>query len=240
MLDNITPLPLHNFYKIFFWFRITAATCLQFGITTALILQYSIKYSNLINTSAYHNYVSARSSYIWEAYTPRSNKFVSELLHVVFIEKCFQFLSGQQDRLNHCETTVWWRRRYTDIPATLTFNSHTSSPPLWGHCGVSPCRECLSHKGGIAWEKDEQKSSELHQSEQVPESEQLQKRKKRVKFTAKEEEEISGYFATELAAKTTTTLFSWQEFLRDHPYTIGTRNKSRTRLRTWLSSHKLS
>ena len=145
---------------------------------------------------------------------PRSNKFVSELLHVVLIEKCFQFLSGQQDRLNHCETTVWWRRRYTDIPATLTFNSHTSSP-LWGHCGVSPCRECLSHKGGIAWEKDEQKSSELHQSEQISENEQLQKRKKVSEIYCKRGRRDTWLFCHQIGSQNNnypfllTRVFAW-------------------------------
>ena len=57
-----------------------------------------------------------------------------------------------QDRLNHCKTIVWWKRRYTDIPETFAFNSHANSP-LWEHCGASPCRKCLPHYGGIAWEE---------------------------------------------------------------------------------------
>ena len=171
---------------------------------------------------------------------PSSNKFVSELLHVVFIEKSVSSFSVVNKIGSTTVRLQCGEGDATLISQQLSHSIHTQARHYEGIVGSSPCRECLSHKGGIAWEKDEQKSSELHQSEQISENEQLQKRKKWVKFTAKEEEEIRGYFATKLAAKTTTTLFSWQEFLRDHPYTIGTRNKSRTRLRTWLSSHKLS
>ena len=66
--------------------------------------------------------------------------------------------------------------------------------------------------------KDEQvpEGKEVPENEPVPESdpvpESQQKRKKQVKFTATEEQEICSYFATELAAKTTPTL--WMKLLR--------------------------
>ena len=170
---------------------------------------------------------------------PRSNKFVSELLYVLFIEKSVSSFSVVNKIGSTTVRLQCGEGDATLISQQLSHSIHTQARHYEVIVGSVHAANAFRTKEALRGRRMNKKAvscTRVNRYQKMnsyrrekSERNLLQKRKKRC-----------GYFATKLAAKTTTTLFSWQEFLRDHPYTIGTRNKSRTRSRTWLSSHKLS
>ena len=139
---------------------------------------------------------------------PSSNKFVSELLHVVFIEKSVSSFSVVNKIGSTTVRLQCGEGDATLISQQLSHSIHTQARHYEGIVGSVHAANAFRTKEALRGRRMNKKAVSCTRVNRYQKMNSYRREKKGVKFTAKEEEEIRGYFATKLAAKTTTTFFS--------------------------------